>query len=302
MSGSTHSPTYSVVIPARDAARTLGRVLDALAAQEVPPLEVLVVDDGSTDETAAIATERGARVLSTGGGRFAGGARNLGWAQARGEVVVFLDADVVPAPGWGTGVERAAREFPDALVGCGRTFEADTAWGWVCHLQVETPYLPLGEPHERSFLSAFCLLVPRGAPLRWDESYGGEDALLCADAHEAGLRLVFDPRFSAAHEHERRTFGDLRRQQRRLAYGLARAIPLEQGALRRTLRRVPLHYFALLRLPVVYRRVHDDPRLRSRFVAVLPRLVVAEWTLGASAVRYAARPPALRGGPQPIFE
>ncbi|HSS80518.1 MAG TPA: glycosyltransferase family 2 protein [Gaiellaceae bacterium] len=293
---------YSVVIPARDAARTLGSVLTALAEQQASPTEVIVVDDGSTDETAAIAADHGARVLSTGGGRFAGGARNAGWDAARGDVVVFLDADVVPAPGWGTGIVRAMQEFPGALVGCARTFEAETPWGWVCHLQVETPYLPRGGPREATYLSAFCLLVPRDAPLRWDESYGGEDALFCADALAGGLRLVFDTRFSAAHEHERRTFGDLRRQQRRLAYGMARARSLEPDRLRRTLRRVPLQYFALLRLPVVYRRIADDPRLRSRFLSLLPRLAVAEWTLGASAVRYAARPPALRGGRQPRFE
>ena len=98
-----------------------------------------------------------------------------------------------------------------------------------------------------------------------------------------------------------RTYGDLRRQQRRLAHGLARALPLEPDPRKRTLRRVPLHYF-VLRLPVVYRRIAGDPRLRARFVAVLPRLVVAEWTLGASALRYAARRPALRGGPQQLFE
>jgi cellulose synthase/poly-beta-1,6-N-acetylglucosamine synthase-like glycosyltransferase len=293
---------YSVVIPARDAARTLGRVLESLASQEPEPLEVIVVDDGSADGTAELAAGQGAQVLATGGGRFAGGARNAGWDAARGDVVVFLDADVVPAAGWGAGIVRAAAEFPGALVGCARTFDADTPWGWVCHLQVETPYLPRGVPREAAFLSAFCMLVPREAPLRWDESYGGEDALFCADAGAAGLRLVFDPRFSAAHEHERRSFADLRRQQRRLAYGLARALPLEAGRARRALRRVPLHYFALLRLPVVYRRIAGDARLRGRFLAVLPRLVLAEWTLGASAVRYAARRPALRGGSQPLFE
>jgi cellulose synthase/poly-beta-1,6-N-acetylglucosamine synthase-like glycosyltransferase len=293
---------YSVVIPARDAARTLARVLESLAAQEPSPAEVIVVDDGSEDGTGEIALGHGARVLSTGGGRFAGGARNAGWDKARGETVVFLDSDVVPAPGWGAGVARAVEEFPGALVGCARTFEADTPWGWVCHLQVETPYLPRGGPRETDFLSAFCLLVPREAPLRWDESYGGEDALFCADALAAGLKLVFDPRFVAAHEHERRTYGDLRRQQRRLAYGLARARSLETDRMRRTLRRLPLHYFALLRLPVVYRRVARDRRLRGRFLALLPRLVLAEWTLGASALRYAARRPALRGGSQPLFE
>lgn len=293
---------YSVVIPARDAARTLARVLEALGGQDPAPVEVIVVDDGSSDTTAEVAATGGARVLSTGGGRYAGGARNAGWKEAKGEVVVFLDADVVPAAGWGAGVTRAITDFPGALVGCARTFEADTPWGWVCHLQVETPYLPRGGPRETTFLSAFCLLVPRDAPLRWDESYGGEDALFCADALGAGLRLVFDPRFTAAHEHERRTYGDLRRQQRRLAYGLARALPLEGQGLKRALRRVPVHYFALLRLPVVFRRIAGDSRLRGRFFALLPRLVLAEWTLGASALRYAARRPALRGGPPPLFE
>src|SRR3954469_11490340 len=170
---------YSVVIPARDAAPTLGRVLDALAAQEPAPLEVIVVDDGSTDETAAVAAQRGARVLSTGGGLFAGGARNLGWQEARGDAVVFLDADVVPAPGWGAGVARALADFPGALVGCGRTFEAATPWGWVCHLQVETPYLPVGAPHERSFLSAFCLIVPRDARCAWAGATAGRKGPFC---------------------------------------------------------------------------------------------------------------------------
>src|SRR3954471_21451210 len=286
---------YSVVIPARDAARTLGRVLDALAAQEPAPAEVIVVDDGSTDSTAAVAAARGARVLSTGGGLLAGGARNAGWDEARGDAVVFLDADVVPAPGWGGGVERALAEFPGALVGCGRTFEADTPWGWVCHLQVETPYLPHGAPHERSFLSAFCLIVPRNAPLRWDESYGGEDALFCADALAAGMRLGFDPRFHAAHEHDRRSFADLRSQQRRLAYGLARAGTIQrEGVHKRVLSRLPLHYFVLARLPVVYRRLDCDDELRRRFLSLLPRMIVAEWTLGLSSLRYVARRPAVR--------
>jgi cellulose synthase/poly-beta-1,6-N-acetylglucosamine synthase-like glycosyltransferase len=216
--------------------------------------------------------------------------------------VVFLDADAVPLPDWGAGLVRAATEFPGALVGCARTFDAHTPWGWVCHLQVETPYLPRGEPRETSFLSSFCLLVPRQASLRWDESYGGEDALYSADAVTGGLRLVFDPRFVASHEHERRTFADLRRQQRRLAYGLARATSLEQSRAKRLLRRVPLHYFLLLRLPFIFRRIASDHRLRGRFLALLPRLVVAEWTLGASAVRYAWRRPALRGETQPQFE
>ena len=283
------------MIPARNAERTLARVLDALAAQEPGPAEVIVVDDGSTDATAAVARERGARVVSLEGQRFAGGARNAGWDEASGDIVVFLDADVVPSQGWGAGIVRVAAEFPGAIVGVARTFTADTAWGWVAHLQVETPFLSRGAPRETSFVSSFCMVVPRDAPLRWDESYGGEDAFFCADAQAAGLRLVFDPRIVAAHEHGRESYGELRRQQRRLAYGMARAARVD--ALERSrgfFARVPLPYFLLLRLPVIYRRLDVNPALRRRFLSLLPRLALAEWLLGVSAFHYAVKRPERR--------
>jgi glycosyltransferase involved in cell wall biosynthesis len=286
----------SVVIPAYNAARTIGAVLDSLAAQEAPPDEVIVVDDGSSDDTAEIASARAARVVRPEETRYAGGARNRGWDESTGDVVVFLDSDAIPAPGWGSGLRRALAEFPGALVGCARTFDARTAWGWVAHLQCETPYLPLGQPRRVRFLSSYCLAVPRDAPLRWDESYGGEDGLFSADAIAGGIPLVFDPRFHAYHDHARESFSSLRSQQERLAFGLARIGSVQrEGVHKRILARVPLHYFALLRLPVIYRRLGTLPELRSRFVRLLPRMIVAEWTLGASALRYAVRRPTVRG-------
>jgi glycosyltransferase involved in cell wall biosynthesis len=293
-------PSYSVVIPALNAARTLGAVLSALASEEPRPEEVIVVDDGSTDATAEIAAAHGARVVRGSGTGYAGGARNRGWDEASGDVVVFLDADAIPAPGWSAGLGRALHEYPGAIIGCARTFEGSTPWGWVAYLQFETPYLPLGEPHRRRFVSSFCIAVPRTTPLRWDESYGGEDGVFSADAIAAGMKLVFDPRFHAHHDHGRESFEDLRGQQRRLAYGLARLGPVQrEGVHKRVLARVPIHYFALLRLPVIFRRLKPMPELRARFLRMLPRMVVAEWTLGASALRYALRPPPVRsqGGP-----
>ncbi len=289
-------PTFSVVIPARNAERTLGAVLTSLRAQVPAPESVIVVDDASTDRTAALASSLGAKVVPGTGVGYAGGARNQGWDVASGDVVVFLDADAVPEPGWSAGLVRAFAEYPGAVIGCARTFDPTTSWGWVAYLQFETPYLPLGEPHTRRFVSSFCLAVPRAAPLRWDESYGGEDGVFSADAIAAGLELVFDPRFHALHDHGRESFRDLRSQQRRLAYGLARLGPVQrEGVHKRVLARVPFHYFALLRLPVIFRRIRPVPELRARFIRHLPRLVLAEWTLGASALRYSLRPPPARG-------
>jgi len=82
----------SVVIPAYNAARFLPRCLESVFAQTLKPLEVIVVDDGSTDNTAAVAEELGATVLRRPNGG-PGAARNAGIQFATGEWIALLDAD-----------------------------------------------------------------------------------------------------------------------------------------------------------------------------------------------------------------
>jgi glycosyltransferase involved in cell wall biosynthesis len=104
----------SLVIPARNASATLSLTLTALAAQREPPsFEVIVVDDGSTDDTRTVAQSFGdklpLRLLDTRGGEGPGAARNLGAAEARGDVLVFVDADCEPEPEWLMRIVAAAR-------------------------------------------------------------------------------------------------------------------------------------------------------------------------------------------------
>ena len=87
----------SFVIPAHTEAQPIGRTLHALvtAARAVgEPFEVIVVDDASTDRTAAVAHEHGARVISVSHRQIAA-TRNSGALQASGEMFVFLDADTI---------------------------------------------------------------------------------------------------------------------------------------------------------------------------------------------------------------
>lgn len=89
----TAAAMLSVVIPTRNAGRTLASCLASLTRQDLPGVEIIVVDNGSTDETEAIARAAGARWLQVGGERSR--QRNAGWRAARGPVVVFVDADML---------------------------------------------------------------------------------------------------------------------------------------------------------------------------------------------------------------
>jgi glycosyltransferase involved in cell wall biosynthesis len=87
-------PTVSVIVPAKDEARTILSVLDRLG--ELPwRLEVLVVDDGSTDDTAALVERDGrARLLRHDRNRGKGAAVRTGIAASTGDIVVIQDADL----------------------------------------------------------------------------------------------------------------------------------------------------------------------------------------------------------------
>ena len=101
-------PFFSVVVPVFDAGRPLERCLEALERSSFDSYELIVVDDGSSDDSAAIAARAGATVLQTGGRRGPGRARNLGAEVAEGRYLLFLDADCE--------VERATLErLADAL-------------------------------------------------------------------------------------------------------------------------------------------------------------------------------------------
>lgn len=117
----TSLPTVSVVIPVRDDAAALESCLALLALQTVRPVEVLVVDNGSSDASARVAAAWGARVVVE---RHVGipAAAATGYDHAVGDVIARLDADSRPGPRW---VQRIATRMDgdpglDAVTGAGR--------------------------------------------------------------------------------------------------------------------------------------------------------------------------------------
>lgn len=112
----------SIIIPAYNHAHVLAEAIDSALAQTVP-CEVIVVDDGSTDDTAEILARYGSRILSLRQEHSGpSAARNAGLDHAGGDFVMFLDADDVLAP---FKVERQDAAFTDDI-------------GWVlCDVQIE---------------------------------------------------------------------------------------------------------------------------------------------------------------------
>ena len=109
----------SIVVPVHNGAAYLAACLRGAQELRPAPLECIVVDDGSTDGSAQIAREAGALVVSSPGRRGPAYARNLGARTACGEIVLFVDADVVVAP---DALERIAERFAedrgrDAVIG-----------------------------------------------------------------------------------------------------------------------------------------------------------------------------------------
>lgn len=123
------TPAATVIVPAYNAAPYLSRCLDSLLAQTERAFELILVDDGSTDETGAICDMRAAqdariRVIHAANGGVSA-ARNRGLAAATGRFVLFCDADDVVEPTW---IER--------LCGAGVPDDADMA---VCGVKLVYP-------------------------------------------------------------------------------------------------------------------------------------------------------------------
>jgi glycosyltransferase involved in cell wall biosynthesis len=119
MTGAGLHPTVSVLIPCFNQAHYLPAAIGSVRRQTLPCHELIVIDDGSTDETRSVAAALGARVISQRN-RGLSEARNAGLAAATGEFVIVLDADDELLPGAiATGIAAFGAQ-PEASAAVGR--------------------------------------------------------------------------------------------------------------------------------------------------------------------------------------
>ena len=221
----------SVVVPAYNSAATLGDCLRALTSQSLPreQFEVIVVDDGSTDDTAAIAHRYGVRVIGQINAG-AASARNAGWRAAVGCWIAFTDADCVPARGWLRALLAAVRAetgvamplgAAGATIGLASTTPAarfvDVTGGLDAQRHLTHPRFPFA-PSANMMYRRDALAAVNG----FDERYRTYEAcdlhgrLIRADAG----RFTFEPAAVVLHRH-RASWKAYWRQQVAYGFGLA---------------------------------------------------------------------------------
>lgn len=112
-------PTIAVIVPVYNSSPQLRKCLDALAQSSETDFEFIVIDDGSTDDSVAVAQSSGAQVLSTGGRKGPACARNIGARASGADVILFIDSDVCVKPDTLARVRAAFQKDPEltALIG-----------------------------------------------------------------------------------------------------------------------------------------------------------------------------------------
>jgi GT2 family glycosyltransferase len=185
----------SAIVPVRDGAALLRDTLPALLEALPGEAELIVVDDGSRDDSGEVALQLGARVVRVETARGPAAARNRGAALARGDVLAFLDADVRPHPDT-LGRLLAALSEPEVAAAFGSYDDAPAARTWISlYKNLSHHFVHQRSNAEASTFWAGCGLVRRAAfdsVGGFDESYARpsiEDVELGYRLRAAGFRL-----------------------------------------------------------------------------------------------------------------
>ncbi|MGB3904575.1 MAG: glycosyltransferase [Anaerolineae bacterium] len=198
----------SVVVPAYNAGSTIDACLKGLLTQSVPRegYEVTVVDDGSADETGEIVGKYGVRLIDQPH-QGPAAARNRGVAEARGEIVLFTDADCVPAENW---IAEMVRPFDDAEVvgvkGVYLTQQSGIVPRFV-QCEYEERYDRMARRRRIDFVDTYAagylrsvFVAEGGFDLRYPNA-SVEDQEFSFRLAERGYKMVFNPAAVVYHQH-----------------------------------------------------------------------------------------------------
>ena len=237
-----YAPSVSVIIAAYNEAKVINKTIATLLSSDYPALDILVVDDGSKDDTAGVVAAaygtdpRVTVIRKPNGGKAS--ALNLGIRQCRGEIIVALDADTVFAP---DTVNKLVRHFADPAIGAvsgnvkvGNRNNPLTIWQAV-------EYITSQNFDRRAFDLLNCITVVPGAVGAWRKDavilagmYSSqtlaEDTDLTFKIRKLGYRIVTD-NAALAYTEAPDTLRDLAKQRFRWAFGTLQCLWKHRSAL-----------------------------------------------------------------------
>ncbi|HEV3352048.1 MAG TPA: glycosyltransferase [Acidimicrobiales bacterium] len=229
--------SVTVIVPAHNEARVIDKTITAVNRLQTQPCQVIVVDDGSTDETAAIARSRGVTVLSQRRlGKAA--ALNTGVREAHGDVLVVLDSDTVLSPDF---LDVVLKHFADPSVGAvAGNVKVGNRQGLLGRLQ-SLEYIASLNLDRRAQAAINVVGVVPGAAGAFRRSAlveaGGyptdtlvEDMDLTVTLLQAGWRIPYEPG-AVAYTEAPESIRDVVRQRRRWSFGTLQVVAKHGDAL-----------------------------------------------------------------------
>lgn len=200
----------TVVIPVYNAAATLGKLLEALKNQTQREFEIIAVNDGSNDNSLAVLNGfnlPNLRVLNQEN-KGPAAARNFGAMEAKGDIVVFTDADCVPEPRW---LEEMIKPFDDKdVIGVQGRYKNLTPENIVSEFvqrEIDERYERMSKLERIDFIGSYSAAYRRSVFLEangFDEAFlqaSGEDPELSYRLASKGKKMVFNPNAVVAHPH-----------------------------------------------------------------------------------------------------
>ncbi|HWC00681.1 MAG TPA: glycosyltransferase [Bryobacteraceae bacterium] len=208
----------SVIIPALNEERVIGRCLDCIASQTLPSdqIEVLVIDNGSRDKTVEIARsfarQLHLQVFELKNAKI-GALRNLGAQQAQGEYLAFLDADCLASPAWLSHALEIFSQYASSVIGAPYGIPVESTWvarAWHGHQKGklgEVSYIPGGDLLIRR--TDFHLVGGFDESLQTNEDYE-----FCRRAMKSGLTIRAFAELSVCHLGTPQSLSEFYRKQR----------------------------------------------------------------------------------------
>lgn len=205
---------FSIIIPAKNEAANIGRCLDSIRRMEWDrdQYEVIVVDNGSTDATVAIAGEKGATVYVKPGLTIAG-LRNFGAAHAVGEILAFIDADCTVATSWLANAFLYLQRPNVVCFGSPPLVQEDATW-------VQSTWFSIRKKKndrcETDWLESMNMFVRREA---FATAGGFDESLITCEDYDLSMRLktqgriITDSSITAIHHGEAATVGQFFRKE-----------------------------------------------------------------------------------------